>query len=711
MSPLLSSGLEPIPREQRLKSVRTRLVLLLTLVGFVVSGGPALAQTTPPEGPVSMEASAGLANYVDGRGPVDLAVTIAAEVLFAGTLEVRHSASLIVVPVEVPAGGEKTYHLVIPPPVGSSSARMRLFATGSDQVVVSRSLQLRIAEEQALVAVVGPPEVVAAIDAATVAVTEADVIGTAVTLDRLAVGIDPARYLVLSPAIEVPPATLAWLRAGGRLVADEDEIGRLGLDLGAPTPDVDSVHYSVGSGRVLAVDDVSRLSSDEWSTLIKPGEMKFAPRDAWQSPDIQMMGAATNAGDQRVPGLPWLLGAVVVYAVLIGPVNFTVLRRLGKRELAWLTVPALSVLALAGFWIAGRSQLQTTLVNHATVIVGGDATSARSAVALAVGAGGRRSVAVPDNWRSYPAAVTGFDGALPTATIPGLVAEDGSYEFDLEQLGAVGIQGRWPVDEAHLPDISVSHEGQLLTVNVDNTTDLEFWAWGIVAQGRVRVAPEALAARQQGSESVVPGQQGFNEFGSVGDAVINARQMWDDQTIWQRLTPLGTAAAFDLGSHQSYFFGFSDNLDITVSLDGDDTVATGVALVVVPIDAAATGGGNSTLVSHLVGAGDATWIDWGPGYLQVYSSEVTLGWNVPDGLSGNPTLQVSNMFGEVPRDLAAFNWVTGQYDEVTASKVLDLNRYRSVDGDVVVRALAQEQEGDAFVEFTISPYAFTLEWA
>ncbi len=712
MRPLLSSGLEPNHSQGRLRSVRTRQALLLTLVLVFLSGIPALAQSTEPAGPISLEASAGLANYVDGRSPVDLAVTISADVLFAGHLEVRHSASLILVPVEVPAGGEKTYQLVIPPPVGSASARIRLFATGSDQVVVSRSLQLRIAEEQALVAVVGPAEVVAAIDAAIVSITEADVIASPVTLERLAIGINPARYLVLSPAVEVPPAALSWLRAGGRLVVDEDEIGRLGLDLGAPSPDVDSVHYSMGSGQVVAVDDVSRLSSEEWGTLFRPGEVKFAPRDAWQSPDLQMMGAATNAGDQRVPRLPWLLGAVVAYAILIGPVNFTVLRRLGKRELAWLTVPALSVLALAGFWIAGRSQLQTTIVNHATVIVGGEAPSARSAVALAVGAGGRRTVALPEGWQSYPASVTNiFDGGVPAATTPGLVTEDGSFQFDLEQLGAVGIQGTWAVDATYLPDLSASFEGERLTITVDNTTDLEFWAWGVVAQGRITVAPEALVAGQQGSESVIPGQQGFNEFGDVGNAVINARQMWDDPTIWQRLTPLGTAAAFDLGSSDSYFFGFSDNLDVPVTLDGDQKTATGVAIVVVPIDGSAIGTTNSTLVSHLVDPGDATWIDWGPGYLQVYSSEVTLGWNVQDRSAGNPNLRVSDMFGEVPRNLAAYNWLTGQYDDVTAGQVLDLNRYRSVDGDVLVRAVAADQENEDFIEFTISPYAFTLDWA
>ena len=714
MRPLLWSGLEPKPLRKRLKSVRTRLALLLS-AGFALSLSTAmtatsLAQTTEPDGPIRMEATAGLANYVDGRGPVDLAVTISADVLFAGNLEVRQTASLIMVPVEVPAGGEKTYHLVVPPPIGSTQARLRLYATGSDQPVLNRTLQLRVAQAQALVAVVGPPEVVAAIDRATVRITEADVIGAGVTPERLTIGIDPARYLVLSPATAIPQVTVDWLRSGGRLVVDRDEVSRLGLDLGAPLPDEDRVHYRVGSGSVVAVDDISGLDSDEWSEVIGPGPMHLSPRDTWQSPDLQMMGAATNAGDQRVPRLPWLLGAVVMYALLIGPVNFLVLRRLGKRELAWVTIPILSVLAVAGFWIAGRGQLGTTLVNHATVVVGGENATARSAVALAVGAAGQRSVAVPPEWRAYPTSVSSFGGELPAATIPGLLNEDGSYQFDLEQLGAVGIQGTWTANGLRLPELSASFEGPRLSVNVNNTSDLEFWAWGLVAQGRVAVAAEALAAGAQGSESVIPGNQGFNEFGSVGDAVINARQMWDDPIVWQRLSPLGNVASFDLDTTDTYFFGFSDTLDIPLSLDGGEQVATGVALVVIPIDATSTDGEGLTMVSQLVDPGDATWIDFGPGYLHVYSSEVTVGWNIPDSVGANPKLMVSNMFGEVPRNLAAFNWLTGQYDEIEAGGIVNLNRYRSVDGAVLVRATADEADAAEFVELTVSPYAFTLEW-
>ena len=66
---------------------------------------------------------------------------------------------------------------------------------------------------------------------------------------------------------------------------------------------------------------------DDWSELINPTRIVIAPRDAWQSPELQLMQAATSAGDQRIPGIPWLFAAVIGYAVLVGPVNFMLLRR------------------------------------------------------------------------------------------------------------------------------------------------------------------------------------------------------------------------------------------------------------------------------------------------------------------------------------------------------------------------------------------------
>jgi hypothetical protein len=691
--------------------VRTRASTLLSafLAAVLLPALPVSAQTAPEEGSIHLEATAGLANYVNSRRPVEMAATLSADVLFVGNLEIQQGSSLIVLPVEVPAGGTKTYRAVVPPPAGNAQTRLRLFATGSDQPVLTRTLQMRVPGEVSLVAIVGTPELAATIDHATVHVTGGEVVTALIGAERLQSGVDPATYLVLSPAVPLPPRVIEWLRAGGRLVIEAAELGGLGLDLAAPAVSEGRANYLVGQGRVVAVNGLARLDSQEWSEVIQPGPMGFAPRDFWDSPDTQLIGAATNAGDQRVPRLPWLLLAVVGYAVLVGPVNFFVLGRIRRRELAWVTVPAVSVLALSGFWIAGRSQLQNTLVNHATVIVGGDHTFARSAVALAVGSAGARTVEVPADWQAYPSSVvSAFTGEAAAPTLAALVEEDGSFRFDLAQLGAAGLHGVWPGSSLALPAITVSSDGPRIQIEVDNRSDFEFWAWGLMATGRVKVAQDSLPSGGRGREAVTPGNPGFNE-GTVGDAVINARQMWDDNFSWSRLSPLGATAAGDLGQIDTYFFGFTDDLEVPVSIDGRPYQATGTTLVVIPlhrIDQA----GSQVVISQLVNAGNASWIESGPGYLSVATTEMTVGWWLSPERTGDPVLQVSNLFGEFPRRIDAYDWMAEKYVEVDDGVRLSMDRFRSPAGDVLVKASATNLEADVFFEQTMSPYGFSLAW-
>ncbi len=687
---------------------RNRSSWSLLLAGaLTVLAVPVSAQQAPEPETVQMEASAGMANFVDPRRPVDLAVTITAAVFFAGNLEIQQGSSLIIKPVEIPAGGFKTYRAVVPPPVGTSQTRLRLFATGEAQPALTRTLTMKVVEEESLVAVVGPAELAAAIDAATVVATEAEVVVAVLDPARLEASLDPARYLVLAPAVELPPAAQAWLRSGGRLVVDANEVDRLGIDLGAAIPDSRATYYSIGEGRVVTVADLLGLDVDDWSQLISPSPVRLGSVDPWNSPETQLIGAATNAGDQRVPRLPWLLLAVVGYALLVGPANFLVLTKLRRRELAWFTVPALSVLAVATFWVAGRSQLQTTIVNHATVIVGGESSSARSAVALAVGAAGDRLVALPEGWRAYPTSVTSFGGEMPMSSLPGVLHDDGSYTFDLDQLGSVGVQGTWDSGRLALPQVTATSDGAQLKIIVDNISDLEFWSWGLVATGRIRVAPDPLPAGGQGTESTLPGQPGFNE-GFVGDAVINANQLWDDQTAWARLSPLGTAAALDLGPVDSYFFGFTDQIEVPVTVNGRTYQATGTSLVVIPL---ASSSQPASLTAQLVDPGDATFIESGPGYMNISTNQMTIGWWVPPNQDGDPRLQVTNLMGEMPRQLDAYDWSSGEYREVIAGEALDLDRFRSPAGDVLVRAGATNEDFPEFVESYMSPYGFALVWS
>jgi hypothetical protein len=670
-------------------------------------GGEVLAQ----ESPIRMSARAGLAGFVDARRPIDLAVTIGADVLFIGSLEVRQGTSIVQIAVEVPAAGEKTYMVRLAPPVGSVQTRLRLFADGVTDPAATTNIQLRAPQDETVVAVSGSPELIATIDEAAVGVTGSEIVTAAIDAAALEAGPYPARYLVVDQAQALPEATRAWITSGGRVIVADDGVAALELELGSPiVAGAQSVH-NVGAGLVISVPSLTALDVDDWSNLINPTRIVVAPRDVWQSPELQLMSAATSAGDQRIPGIPWLFAAVIGYAVLVGPVNFLVLRKVGRREFAWVTVPVLSLLAVAGFWLAGRERLQNTLVNHATVILAdADDPQARSAVAVAAGVGGEKTVTVPTHWLAYPGSVNPeMMGGMPVASAVARTDGNGEFRFSLEQLGAAGVQGWWNPVASQAPEVDAVMGEAELVVDVTNDTGLEYWAWGVVARGRAQVAPEPLPVAGTGRAEVVPGRSGMNEFGTLGDAVIQARQLWNDPYIWSKLNLSYTADAMLEGSN-TYFFGFTDQMTVPIHLDGDAVEVSGTTLIVVPIESAI--GSLGSAPSHLLNTGEASWIDFGPGYLSLSTDEMTVGWNLPTTSQSDPSLEVNNMFGEVPRRIDAYNWTTASYDEISAGDTLNLDLYRSAVGDVMVRARAFDDDDDPqFRELPMSPYAFTLEWS
>jgi len=195
----------------------------------------------------------------------------------------------------------------------------------------------------------------------------------------------------------------------------------------------------------------------------------------------------------------------------------------------------------------------------------------------------------------------------------------------------------------------------------------------------------------------------------VGDAVIQAKQLWNDPFIWNKLAPLGYTAASMLNEIDTYMFGFTDQLTIPIELDGRSVAVAGTTLIVIPIDANA--GAAVSATSRLLNTGDASWVDIGPGYLSLSTEEITVGWSLSTTTPDDPILEVSNMFGELPRRIDAYNWTTLSYDQIQIGDTIDLDLYRSPVGDVMVRARAFADEDDPqFVELPMTPYAFILEW-
>lgn len=165
-------------------------------------------------------------------------------------------------------------------------------------------------------------------------------------------------------------------------------------------------------------------SSALWSALIEP-------RPTHASGEEHLMGGAVGsvlgAGSSGVPALPWLAVFLVAYILVVGPVNGVVLARLGRRELAWVTVPAVTVVFTAAGWLgATGSQPPVGFAGSATAWVDGTATESVVAVVRAP-TPGRRELALPGGgWEvrtegvSQPAVVQRVDGLRADLDLPAL---------------------------------------------------------------------------------------------------------------------------------------------------------------------------------------------------------------------------------------------------------------------------------------------------
>jgi hypothetical protein len=87
--------------------------------------------------------------------------------------------------------------------------------------------------------------------------------------------------------------------------------------------------------------------------------------------DSQIVQAVTQLPSLALPPIGGLIALIGGYIVLIGPINYLVLRRLDKREWAWVTMPALIVAFAIGAYGFGTLLRGSDLILNEVAIVRG----------------------------------------------------------------------------------------------------------------------------------------------------------------------------------------------------------------------------------------------------------------------------------------------------------------------------------------------------
>jgi hypothetical protein len=186
-----------------------------------------------------------------------------------------------------------------------------------------------------------------------------------------------------------------FLRRGGRLILIEKEISDrtfLSTYRGGTGPrNVERV----GKGTLIRVSDLdANALGDAFAGANLPAFLtQFQPYGIGQSQPGWVSRFATAFS---FPRLRWVLIWLLAYTVIIGAVNFAVLRRLHRLEFGWISMCALALLFAAGFYFSSASQRPKSfqLDNLAAYYLDGRSPLAAADYNLRVSAPERKDVLV-----------------------------------------------------------------------------------------------------------------------------------------------------------------------------------------------------------------------------------------------------------------------------------------------------------------------------
>lgn len=153
-------------------------------------------------------------------------------------------------------------------------------------------------------------------------------------------------------------------------------------DASNPNPLIASVPYGFGRVTIVAVD-IDRPPLSNWPAL-KLVMQKLARSSAAISKSVarkvnrqlthvgvsdlatQFQSSNENFSGVRRPSYWWIMGLILLYVAVIGPVDYLLVHRLLRRpELTWLTFPILMCLGIAGAaWYADRANGRDLQVNQ-----------------------------------------------------------------------------------------------------------------------------------------------------------------------------------------------------------------------------------------------------------------------------------------------------------------------------------------------------------
>ena len=375
---------------------------------------------------------------------------------------------------------------------------------------------------------------------------------------------------------------------------------------------------------------------------------RFLPQRAAGGPvisgdDSQIVSAVSQLASLALPPIGGLIAILGGYILLIGPVNYLVLRRLDRRELAWITMPVLIALfAVTSYGLGTALRGNDLIVNEVAIVRGAPGASEGTAqVYLGIYSPSRAT---------YQVQVPG--GALLASPISGdfvaggdvgtldVVQGDPSLVRDL----AVGFSSLRTIraesaTTVPLIDAELSLDDGVLTGTIHNRSDQALEKVAVVLGGSVAVVGE-IAANSDKAVTLKPtgnpffqslsdrifGQVFFGDASSVSDEGLRQRVR---HAVLDQLTydPMwGSVGTLNSSSPVILAWGRGDVLD--VEIQGQTARRNANVLYYYPVDLTVRGKTifGTDLIRSTVVSSDAAFFSKDPFSLNMGAGTATIGY-------------------------------------------------------------------------------------
>lgn len=238
--------------------------------------------------------------------------------------------------------------------------------------------------------------------------------------------------------------------------------------------------------------------------------------------------AMTTIAELNIPSIYFICGWLAFYIILIGPVNYFVLKLLKKRELAWITIPAIVIIVSAVSYIYGfiyRGNKPT--LNRLTVVQAWDGVSqaaSNSLVGIYSPQRDKYTIQSTDNFLLYP--YNSQDSTLQSSTSWLSIQEANTVitpdiPIEIGGMKIIGVDGTTsPLKIQHDLNISFENGPAKISGSITNQSNVTLYDTVLVTPGRWKALGDITSGETKKADVSLTVNSSGPEFYNAGAIAI-----------------------------------------------------------------------------------------------------------------------------------------------------------------------------------------------